>query len=138
MQSDTFQEDIYPDTLSGDPSLTSAEWFSGHDAPPRVLKMELVYRGTCRGDSSRRREFAPLDPSEPELKLKIAPQADILPKTTSEAVPPANKPTQVEVAEVRLSEKSKIAVAKPDVEPPSTPDSRAPLPTVNRINFRRI
>jgi len=63
-----FQEDIYPDTLSGEPSQSSDDWFSGRNVPPQLLKMELVYRSGTDGYLSSPRHFAPLDSSGSESK----------------------------------------------------------------------
>jgi len=38
-KSDIFQDDLYPDCFSGDPSLTIAEWVSGKDAEPKLVSM---------------------------------------------------------------------------------------------------
>jgi len=38
-KSEIFQDDIYPDCYSGDPSLTCAEWVSGKDADPKLVSM---------------------------------------------------------------------------------------------------
>jgi Type of WD40 repeat len=66
-----FQEDIYPDSLSGEPSLASEDWFSGRDAPPRLLNMELVYRSGPDGLASRQRGFTPSAMPEPLSKSAL-------------------------------------------------------------------
>jgi len=38
-KSDIFQEDLYPDTYAGEPSLTASEWKSGTDAEPKTRSM---------------------------------------------------------------------------------------------------
>lgn len=38
-KSDIFQDDIFPDCFSGDPSLTSAEYFGGKDADPKTISL---------------------------------------------------------------------------------------------------
>jgi len=38
-KSDIFQEDLYPDTFSGEPSLSSQEWVGGADAEPKLRSM---------------------------------------------------------------------------------------------------
>ena len=39
-QSEVFQEDIYPDTLSGIPSLSCGEWISGETREPILISMK--------------------------------------------------------------------------------------------------
>jgi len=39
-KSDIFQDDLYPDAISGEPSLTSEEWLSGKDAQPKTASMQ--------------------------------------------------------------------------------------------------
>lgn len=34
-----FQEDIFPETFSGEPSHTAAEWLAGSDQPPRLMSL---------------------------------------------------------------------------------------------------
>jgi len=38
-KSDIFQDDLYPDTFSGDYSLSSAEWFAGKNADPKLTSL---------------------------------------------------------------------------------------------------
>jgi len=38
-KSESFQEDLYPETYSGEPSHTAEEWFSGSDLPPRYVSL---------------------------------------------------------------------------------------------------
>jgi len=38
-KSDIFQDDIYPDTFSGEPSLTSSEWISGKNAEQKKMSL---------------------------------------------------------------------------------------------------
>jgi len=93
-RSEAFQEDIYPDTLSGEPSLVADDWFSGVDAPLRLLKMETVYQTGSSGHPSRQREFTPVNQSQPETKTipkiesKAPVQSDTTPKVASTAIAP--------------------------------------------------
>ena len=94
LKSEAFQEDIYPDTLSGEPSLVADDWFSGVDGPLRLLKMETVYQTGSSGHPSRQRDFTPVNQSQPETKItprvesKAPVQSDTTPKVASTAVPP--------------------------------------------------
>lgn len=63
-QSETFQDDIYPDTLSGEPSLASDDWFGGKDAPLQLLSMESVYHHGAGGQPSHKRDFIPLNTTD--------------------------------------------------------------------------
>lgn len=38
-KSDMFQDDIFPDTSSGEPSLTADEWSGGQNAPPKLMSL---------------------------------------------------------------------------------------------------
>jgi len=42
-KSDIFQDDLYPPTFSGEPSLSSAEWFSGKTAEPKLVSLSPGY-----------------------------------------------------------------------------------------------
>jgi len=38
-KSEVFQDDIFPDTFSGEPSLTAAEWLEGKNADPKTMSL---------------------------------------------------------------------------------------------------
>lgn len=44
-KSELFQEDLYPDTLSDEASLTADEWLAGEDAEPCTMSLKVF--GTC-------------------------------------------------------------------------------------------
>jgi hypothetical protein len=97
-QSEAFQDDIYPDTLSGDPSLTSDEWFAGGDAPLQLLKMESVFHQGVGGQPSRKRDFTPMDSSskaasQPAATKKVVPQHEAPTQKPPEKVAPAKSST---------------------------------------------
>jgi hypothetical protein len=35
-----FQEDLFPDTFDGKPSMTAEEWFSGLNNPPKFMSLD--------------------------------------------------------------------------------------------------
>jgi coronin-1B/1C/6 len=43
LQSELFQEDLYPDTPGDVPSLTAEEWHSGKDAEPILVSLKDGY-----------------------------------------------------------------------------------------------
>lgn len=62
-----FQEDIYPDTLSGEPSLSADEWFAGSDIGPKLVSMESIYK-SGNAQMIRQRQFVPQTSPEPETR----------------------------------------------------------------------
>lgn len=40
-KSELFQEDLYPDTLSDEASLTADEWLAGEDAEPCTMSLKV-------------------------------------------------------------------------------------------------
>ena len=62
-----FQEDIYPDTLSGEPSLSANEWFAGKDAGPKLVSMESIYR-SGNAQTIHQRGFVPQASHEPAAR----------------------------------------------------------------------
>jgi len=42
-KSDIFQDDLYPPTFSGEPTLTAAEWSSGKNAEPKLVQLGPGY-----------------------------------------------------------------------------------------------
>ena len=51
-KSEAFQEDIFPDTAAGIPSLTAAEWFSGKTAEPKKVSLDPSRHGAVSGGAS--------------------------------------------------------------------------------------
>lgn len=48
MQSDLFQEDLYPDTIGPEPSAEADEWFQGKDAPPVMISLKDGFVATTK------------------------------------------------------------------------------------------
>lgn len=40
VQSDLFQEDLYPDTIGPEPTVEADEWFQGKDAQPILISLK--------------------------------------------------------------------------------------------------
>lgn len=40
LQSDQFQEDLYPDTIGTTPSLSAKDWISGMNSPPNLISLK--------------------------------------------------------------------------------------------------
>lgn len=40
MQSDLFQEDLYPDTIGPEPSVEADEWFQGKNGEPILISLK--------------------------------------------------------------------------------------------------
>lgn len=91
-KSESFQADIYPDTISGDPSLTADEWFSGQDAPPRLISMESIYHKEL-GAAPGHRPFDPLAMVEQETKVE--PKANSSPQKVLETIVSPEGPVHV-------------------------------------------
>jgi coronin-1B/1C/6 len=65
-RAETFQEDIYPPTISTKPAMTSAEWFQGKTAVPMKLSMADVYDGNAKPSLIAAADVPPPStPSEP-------------------------------------------------------------------------
>jgi len=68
-KSDMFQDDIFPDTFSGEPSLTAAEWLSGNNADPKTYSLApgFVQKKTSQEFNPSKVEV-PKELNEKELK----------------------------------------------------------------------
>jgi len=42
-KSDLFQDDLFPDTYAGEPSVTAEEWFSGKNVPPKTVSLSVGF-----------------------------------------------------------------------------------------------
>lgn len=59
-KSEAFQEDIFPDTFSGLPSLQADDWFAGANARPNLVSLDPYSRGQKPKQSAQpSRSFAP-------------------------------------------------------------------------------
>lgn len=50
-KSDIFQDDLYPPTFAGEPSLSGAEWFSGKNAEPKLVQLSPGFVSVKKADS---------------------------------------------------------------------------------------
>lgn len=48
VQSDLFQEDLYPDTIGPEPSVEADEWFEGKDAQPILISLKDGFVATTK------------------------------------------------------------------------------------------
>jgi len=71
-KSDVFQDDIYPDTFGGEPSESSADYFAGKNAKPKLISLKggfVAKEKPADFNPVQQKEEAPL--SESEMKKKI-------------------------------------------------------------------
>lgn len=71
-KSDVFQDDIYPDTFGGEPSITASDFFAGKNAKPKLISLKGGFVAKERAadfNPVQQKEEAPL--SESEMKKKI-------------------------------------------------------------------
>lgn len=47
-KSDMFQDDLFPDTNSGEPSLTADEWSSGQNAEPKLMSLAPGFQAPAK------------------------------------------------------------------------------------------
>lgn len=40
LQSDQFQEDLYPDTVGTTPSISAKDWIGGMNSPPLLISLK--------------------------------------------------------------------------------------------------
>jgi coronin-1B/1C/6 len=50
-KSEGFQEDLFPDTASNEPSHTADEWLAGSDKPPKLVSLDPAKSGSAAGGS---------------------------------------------------------------------------------------
>lgn len=48
VQSDLFQEDLYPDTTGPEPSVEADEWFQGKDGKPILISLKDGFASTTK------------------------------------------------------------------------------------------
>jgi len=66
-KSDIFQDDLYPPTFSGEPSISASEWFNGKDGEPKLFKLEPGNIPTRTADTS----FKASESSQPKKEKSL-------------------------------------------------------------------
>ena len=51
LQSELFQDDVFPDTQGDEPSISAKEWFEGKDAEPKLISLKAKFEGKSVGSS---------------------------------------------------------------------------------------
>lgn len=55
-KSDSFQDDLYPDTASSEPSHKASEWLAGSDLPPKLMSLNPALK-PAGGGAGKKKEF---------------------------------------------------------------------------------
>ena len=72
LQSELFQEDLFPDTQGDEPSLTADEWLEGDNADPKLISLRPEGAGASKTAKKAKKGLAALGKKAP----KKAAQAD--------------------------------------------------------------
>jgi len=67
-KSDIFQDDIFPDTFSGEPALTADEWLGGQDAEPKTMSLAGGFVKKAPVSFNPDKQEAPKELSEKEVR----------------------------------------------------------------------
>lgn len=54
LQSELFQDDIYPPCVSTEPALSLEEWIAGKNAEPNRMDMETLYSGAATAPAAKK------------------------------------------------------------------------------------
>jgi len=72
-KSDLFQEDIFPDCRSDEPSLTPQQWFGGENAKPKTKSLQGGFQKKVESAASfQRKDESEVQLSETDLKKENA------------------------------------------------------------------
>lgn len=52
LQSELFQEDLFPDCVSDEPALNPDEWLAGKDAEPKTMSLRVKFESKGKGSGS--------------------------------------------------------------------------------------
>jgi len=70
-KSDVFQDDIFPDCLSGEPALTSDDWLKGTNAEPKKMSLSGGFVKRAPISFTPDKQDAPKELSEKELRAEV-------------------------------------------------------------------
>lgn len=55
LQSDQFQEDLYPDTIGTSPALSARDWISGMNSPPVLISLKTGIFNICQDTNNNKK-----------------------------------------------------------------------------------
>lgn len=67
LQSELFQEDLYPDTVGDTPAVSAEDWFAGQDAEPILVSLKAGF----------------VPPSSKSYEVKVAKRSNLLDKPSA-------------------------------------------------------
>jgi coronin-1B/1C/6 len=71
-KSEVFQEDLYPDTISPEPSHTADEWLAGSNKPPKLMSLNPSAAGASSMVASKPKPTATAPKTIPVLQAELA------------------------------------------------------------------
>jgi len=90
-KSELFQDDLYPDTASDEPSMTADEWIGGKNAPPKLTSLKDGYKPTHKSGIGKVTPKAVGTPAshkvaahDPSKEAELQAQVEALKKTVRE------------------------------------------------------
>ena len=72
LQSELFQEDLFPDTKGDEPSLTADEWLEGKDADPKLISLRPVGPGAAKTAKKVKKGLGALGKKAPKKTAQAA------------------------------------------------------------------
>ena len=99
MQSELFQEDLYPDTPGDVPACTAEEWLEGKDVPPLLISMKDGYQASTKKNELKVKKTTNVLDKRPSKSLQSSGSAG---DYADDAEDTASSPNEI-VVPVRLN-----------------------------------
>ncbi|KAI0071195.1 microtubule binding protein [Panus rudis PR-1116 ss-1] len=136
-KADSFQSDIYPPAQSASPSLTAPEFFSGKEAPPKLVSLDngSIVTGNLSSSStaSSASVSTPISASTPTSISASTPIASSTPTTISSSTSiSASTPTSRELPVPTKTSSAPAAIPQASPQP-----QRAPSPVSTPVASRQ-
>ena len=70
LQSELFQEDLFPDCKGDEPSLTADEWLEGKNADPKLISLRPEAGGASKSTNKAKKGLAALGKKAPKKAVQ--------------------------------------------------------------------
>ena len=123
-KAETFQSDIYPPALSSEPALTAAEFFSGKNAPAKLVNLEDQSVFSSSSSSSTSTTIVSPGPT----RTSSAPA----PEPVKAAVAPSRKASEPVVAPAPTAAPAPSPAPTKSASPPSPVEPKSTSPVLSK------
>lgn len=130
-RAETFQSDIYPETYSGESSLTAEAWYGGANAEPKMFDMETLYTPESIPSSAPKTPISVVATTPAPAKTTIAPpKPTTIEPIASKPASPKETPSPAEKrvpSPIHVETTAKVADKNPEIPNPGISPTKSSI-----------